>query len=281
MSFQPQHLHLLVKRNPWEAKHEWESRIKFVEDNFERFGLEKAISLSMVWANIYFLGCSYPSHTQDLVVHYPLPDQEVLMADRKKRERMERKRQDAGENEVEAKRQRVSSTEPERESTDVGTREDSRDSTVEESDQSFEQVSLQVDALISAIRKQHEKQAAEKAKRKEGNIPREVLKMVTTMCMCSQCFCSDTSPSAQVNSIVQRYMARYDSKFRYDFRFNNLPDKGTVLCQFVVNGEVIAKAEDENRKVAKQQAADRFLSYVNTYYQQEGKPCCPHEPRRR
>ena len=278
MTVQPQHVHLLVKRNPWEPKHEWESRIKFVEDNVERFGLQRAINLSMVWANVHFLGCSYPSHTQELVAYYPLPDRETLKMERKKRERMERKRRDSREGEAEGTESKPTRKGQNESEVSLEARRESQSSSVEEADTSFEQVSLQVNALISAIRKQHEKQAGEGGRK--SDLPREVLKMIKSMCMCGRCFCPNTSPCAQVNSIVQRYVARIDSDFRYDFHFSNSSDGSVVVCQLTINGELVSKAEDENRKVAKQQAANNFLSYVENYYKEHGTPCCPNDPKR-
>lgn len=256
-----------------------------MEDNLDKYGLEKTIHLSLVWANVNFLGCSYPSHTHELVSDYPLPDQEVLRVERKKRERVERKRRESGgstgdrETEVGSKRTKLGQNESEDVLTERRMSSGTHNSSADETDTSFEQVSLQVDALISAIRKQHEKKAEEKMKRGDGNIPQEVLKMLRTMCMCNQCFSPGTSPSSQVNSIVQRYVARFDNKFNYDFSFNE--DRNVTECKFVINGQFIAEARDENKKIAKQKAAEHFLRLVNSYYQQQGKPCCPHEPGRK
>ena len=282
MTFQSQPLHLLVKRNTWEPKHEWESRLLFVEEHLDKYGLEKAIHLSLVWANVNFLGCSYPSHTQELVSEYPLPDQESLRVERKKRERAQRKRRgssgDGGEGEDEAESKRVRTTQ--KESEDALSSDAGHNSSAEDTDTSFEHVSLQVDALISAIRKQHEKKAEEKMKQGDGNnVPQEVLKMLQTMCMCHQCFSPGTSPSSQVNSIVQRYVARFDKNFHYDFTFQE--DRGVSDCRFLINGQSITKGRDANRKIAKQKAAEQFVQLVNGYYKSHGKPCCPHRQGRR
>ena len=191
---------------------------------------------------------------------------------------METKRRDSREGEeegTESKLRKKGQSESE-ESSEA--RRESKSSSVEETDTSFEQVSLQVDALISAIRKQHERQAGEGGRKSDP--PREVLKMIKAMCMCDRCFCPNTSPCAQVNSIVQRYVARIDSDFMYDFRFSNSSDGSVVVCQFTINGDMVSKAEDENRKVAKQQAANNFLSYVENYYKEHGTPCCPNDTKR-
>ena len=280
MTFQSQPLHLLVKRNAWEPKHEWESRLLFVEEHLDQYGLEKAINLSLVWANVNFLGCSYPSHTHELVSGYPLPDQEALRMERKKRERVQRKRPSSGGDKGEGEdEKRVRTTQ--NESEDTLSSDAAHNSSAEDTDTSFEHVSLQVDALISAIRKQHEKKAAEEKKNRDDgtNLPQEVLKMLRAMCMCNQCFCPGTSPSSQVNSIIQRYVARFDKNFNYDFGFQE--DRGITDCRFLINGQLITKGRDANRKIANQKAAEQFVQLVNGYYKIHGKQCCPHKQGRR
>lgn len=59
-----------VKRCSWEPRHEWEARVRFVEDHVDVYGLEKAIILSTVWANMKFLGCRYPAQTEQMVNRY-------------------------------------------------------------------------------------------------------------------------------------------------------------------------------------------------------------------
>lgn len=253
-----------------------------MKDNLEKYGLEKAIHLSLVWANTNFLGCSYPSHTQELVSEYPQPDQDSLRSERKKREQSERKVRESGgggSGEREGtKRVKVNQDETEDTSSKEGLC-GNHDSSAEETDASFEQVSLQVDALISAIRRQHEKKAEEKMKQGDANIPQEVLKMLRSMCMCNQCFTPGTSPSSLVNSYFQRYLARFDKKFKYNFSFNE--GSTTTECKFTINGQIIAETRGENKKFAKQRSAEHFLKLVNSYYQQQGKPCCPYEPQRK
>ena len=65
---------LIVKMYPWESRHEWVARISFVEDHLPTYGFERALSLSMVWANMKFLGCRYPNATEQLVMHYSVPE---------------------------------------------------------------------------------------------------------------------------------------------------------------------------------------------------------------
>ena len=72
-----------VTRPLWEPRHEWEARVKFVEDYVHDHGLEKAVNLSLVWANMKFLGCRYPAGTEALVTNYPMPSMNELKARRK------------------------------------------------------------------------------------------------------------------------------------------------------------------------------------------------------
>ena len=65
---------LIVKMYPWESRHEWVARISFIEDHLPTYEFERALSLSMVWANMKFLGCRYPSATEQLVMHYTVPE---------------------------------------------------------------------------------------------------------------------------------------------------------------------------------------------------------------
>ena len=65
---------LAVKMYPWESRHEWVARISFIEDHLPTYGYERALSLSMVWANMKFLGCRYPDATERLVMHYNVPE---------------------------------------------------------------------------------------------------------------------------------------------------------------------------------------------------------------
>ena len=64
----------VIKMYPWEARHEWIARISFIEDHAPTYGFERALSLSMVWANMKFLGCRYPTATEQLVMNYNVPE---------------------------------------------------------------------------------------------------------------------------------------------------------------------------------------------------------------
>ena len=63
----------IVKMMPWEPRMEWMARIEFIEDHIDKYGYDRALSLSMVWANVKFLHCRYPPETEELVQAYPAP----------------------------------------------------------------------------------------------------------------------------------------------------------------------------------------------------------------
>lgn len=52
---------------------EWMARIEFIEDHIDKYGYDRALSLSMAWANVKFLKCRYPPETEELVQGYPVP----------------------------------------------------------------------------------------------------------------------------------------------------------------------------------------------------------------
>jgi len=75
----------MVERSMWEPMHEYQSRLVFVEDNVARHGLEKAVRLSLVWANMHFLGCRYPDKTEEMVSFYPLPTPNEISSRKQRR----------------------------------------------------------------------------------------------------------------------------------------------------------------------------------------------------
>lgn len=53
--------------SPYEPKHHWELRKKFLVQNMGRFSEERLVCLAQTFANIEFMGCRYPKDTMDLV----------------------------------------------------------------------------------------------------------------------------------------------------------------------------------------------------------------------
>lgn len=54
-------------RSLWETDIQWKARSKFIETWKYHFPEDRLAALSMVWANMKFLGCRYPAKTEELV----------------------------------------------------------------------------------------------------------------------------------------------------------------------------------------------------------------------
>ena len=161
---------LVVKRCPWETKFEWQCRCKFVHDLQETYGTERAISLSMVWSNMNFLGCKYPEKTKALVSDYPVPRKEELKRWLREHNYSDDDRPDTTEGPARVK-DRVSLRRPSSElsppakigrvvpptgpGADGLSAVGDGQSSSEES-MPFETLTEQLDFLISSIRRQHE-----------------------------------------------------------------------------------------------------------------------------
>lgn len=51
----------------WESDFQWKARCQFIEAWKGHYPNDRLVALSMVWANMKFLGCRYPPKTEDLV----------------------------------------------------------------------------------------------------------------------------------------------------------------------------------------------------------------------
>lgn len=51
----------------WESDFQWKARSQFIETWKHHFPDDRLVALSMVWANMKFLGCRYPPKTEELV----------------------------------------------------------------------------------------------------------------------------------------------------------------------------------------------------------------------
>ena len=58
---------------------QWQCRYKFVHEFSEDYGRDTAVSLSMLWANKNFLGCSYPKKAEAQVANFPVPRKTELI----------------------------------------------------------------------------------------------------------------------------------------------------------------------------------------------------------
>ena len=51
----------------WETDLQWKARLQFIETWKDHYPADKLSALSMVWANMKFLGCRYPAKTEEIV----------------------------------------------------------------------------------------------------------------------------------------------------------------------------------------------------------------------
>ena len=57
-----------VHRCNWESDFQWKSRLQFIENWKGYFSESRLAGLSMVWANMKFLGCKYPPKVEELIL---------------------------------------------------------------------------------------------------------------------------------------------------------------------------------------------------------------------
>ena len=233
-----------VERSPWEPRHEWESRVNFVEDHVDAHGLEKSINLSKVWSNMKFLGCSYPSKTEMLVAHYPVPEPDTLRA-RRKRKRPNDDLEDA---------------------TDFGGK------------LSQAVIASQVDALIAAVRQGHD--IVPKFTPTATIHP--LLKSVAeNTCLCEDCLGRSQqwfSALQKLNQIFDHYKAKFDESFHYEYVTDPVnptqPQEGNK-CALMINNTLVAEEASAKKKEAKAAVASRVLEEMEHYQQGcRSKPSC-------
>ena len=58
---------MAAKRCLWESDLQWKVRSQFIETWKDHYPEDRLAALSMVWANIKFLGCRYPAKTEEIV----------------------------------------------------------------------------------------------------------------------------------------------------------------------------------------------------------------------
>ena len=240
-----------VKRPHWEPRHEWESRVKFVEDNMTDHGLEKAVSLSVVWSNMKFMGCSYPPGTERLVKHYPLPPFEELKARRRAKESLKRELGEDDCSPASHKRIKV--------------------------DDNISDVS----SLISSIRSQSERNQQgggfflEYDAKLSKKVPRILQTISNATCLCEQCL-GNKSETEKVTQMFHDYAASKDGAFKFDFEEDTSPQEYGYKCVLVVNGESIVEKVTSKQDESKMAVCVEVLNMVNDWQEAHGKPACPN-----
>jgi hypothetical protein len=251
-----------VTRPHWEPRHEWESRVKFVEDNVGEHGLEKTVTLSIVWANMKFLGCSYPPGTEKLVDNYPVPSFEELKARRRAKESLKR-----GTSEGD------SPTSPKKPKLDIDAITD-------------------VSSLIATIRSQSEKNQQgggggfipEFDKELSRRVPRLIQTVANAMCLCKECIGEESiGDSERVKSMLQKYAdSNDDNSFKFEFKEEEITpvidgsqEGGGHKCTLLINGESIAEKVTAEKNKSKSAVSAEVLKMVDDWQEAHGKPSCP------
>lgn len=246
-------IHEMVKRKPWEPSHEWEARVMFVEDNCDKYGLEKAIRLSIMWANIHFLGCRYHPNAEAAVMAYPLPGKNELESRCHARKRSLNDEMDGGP----AKRPKQSNSPPP-DSDPAGASADQAG------------LATQVAALISSVRHFQETSLRQDASAANPSLPLHPLlqKVGDRVCVCEKCIAVDrTQNSLGALEKALSVYGRTDKEFLYawDFpepsRFSG-PGGMCYKCQLLLNDTVVAEEEQTSKKNIKGQLAARILKQI-------------------
>ena len=251
----------LVKRSPWEPRHEWESRVKFVEDHVDTFGLEKALTLSNVWANMKFLGCSYPAKAEALVAAYPVPDFDELRARRRKRRQSEQEgfiQAPDTDGPLDTKKPRV----------DPETHRD---------------VATEVNTLISSIRMRYEKNAKEEQKLRNTQQQEalfsapEMKEVARQVCPCNSCLGLTANAVEKLHRMFERFSAKHNPGFSYDYNWEEFNFKGSELkkCVLTINGKAVAEKHGLKKKTTKQMLAEDVIEAIDYYRKMNGCPPCP------
>ena len=242
-----------VKRPHWEPRHEWESRVKFVEDNVGDHGLEKAIALSIVWANMTFLGCSYPSGTEKLVGNYQAPSFDELRARRRAKDALKRGTSDSG-SPTNSKKAKI------------------------------EETALDVSSLISTIRTQSERNqigvgdgfVPERDEKLSKRVPQMIQAVADAVCICQQCIGGkDVNTSEKVKSMLQMYSDSKDDAFNFEFKDDQDGNNG-YKCSLHINNNPVVEKTASGKEEAMGVMSAEVLKMVDDWQEAHRKPSCPN-----
>lgn len=244
-----------VKRPHWEPRHEWESRVKFVEDNMADHGLDKAVLLSIVWGNMKFMGCRYPQGTERLVSNYPVPPLEELRARRKAKESLKRVQSCDEDSPVSPKRLKLEDT------------------------------ASDVSSLISSIRSQSESKSQDCVfipkydEKLSKTVPRVVQTVANAICLCKECI-GDKSTKERAVKMLQKYADSRGSPFSFDFKEDVVPQAfapaNGYKCTLFINGEPIVDKMTAEKDQSKCAVSAEILKMANDWQEACGKPACPN-----
>ena len=239
-----------VERALWEPLHEWESRIKFVEDNLDTHGMEKAVHLSILWGNMNFLGCRYPAHTEALVSHYPLPSMDELRerrSDRPKKRTLEDRSSQDNEG-VDGPPDKKNKPGPSR---------------------------AEVSALISSIRsktEQNQPSYSSSDQDKHSTPMGEVERIASKTCLCEKCLGKVDGLTSKGIRILERYSTVCSAPFTHTFTFSE--SAHGHVCGLVINGTTVIERTGPKKKDAKTAAATELVQRVEGWQEANQLPPC-------
>lgn len=286
-----------LHRAPWESKRHWLCRRKFVEDHKDVHGLKKSIGLSMVWANINFLGCQYSSRVQGEVEYYPVPEENEI-------ERWLKVHPDILDDEEDARKRRqwppagkrLTPSNSQLTSEEESLTTASKKSKIDPPDSSddmipFETLTDQLGSFISMIRSKN--QGTDQSEESDGNVASknwnqsnnhcnpnkcapneptlsrdEIIKKFGKICLCISCFPED------VNISRLSFLAA-KSRLKLHFEFPETEPFNSV--GLYVGDCLMGKWSGTSKKEMRKEACTEIIAEVLAYQEREGgsPPICP------
>ena len=209
--------------------------MRFVEDHHETYGLEKATNLSIVWGNMQFLGCSYPSETEALVAHYPLPSLTEL-----------RSRRSEGRGEPSApgaKRTKAEDSE----------------------------LSAGLSDFITSVRREHDIKSTSQM----PAVVQSIASKLCLCVQCLGKLGESANSTDTLNRVLQRYTTHCDEAFIFEYVYEEHEKEHCNVCRLEVNGEVVLERSGARKRDAKAVVAADVLAMIEEHQRVNGKPDCP------
>ena len=300
---------LRLDRCPWETLFQWQCRYRFVHEFREDCDEETAVSLSMLWANKNFLGCSYPKKAEERIRNFPVPRKADLKrwlhdhgytdhfltdeaAHTMVKERVTLKRRSSSSGDITptaAKSGRVSHLTSKPSDSPLAT-SDSHSSSDEP--MPYETLTEQLDFFISSIRRQHEAPSQQKrgsnqdgkrlsySSAQQGGQPevdhrsssssRECVQVVKMLAQ--KCACSDCNGGPYPSQILSGLC----QSVNLSFAFTGYETEGgaSYVAKVFVNEVMMSQRSSHTREAAEDEAAKEVLGMVTDHQRANWKPPC-------
>lgn len=293
---------LRLNRCPWETLFQWQCRYKFVHEFMEDYDKETAVSLSMLWANMNFLGCSYPKKAEERIRNFPVPrkaDLRYWLRDHGYsdhfltndaphttiKERTTLKRRTSLSCEVAPKSGKVSHLTSGPSDSPLPTSDGQSSS---DEPMSYETLTEQLDFFISSIRRQHETPSQQKRSSSQDNKQssyssaavqgggqdhgnssnsKEVIEILAQKCACADCN-GGPYPSQIMNSLCQSV------NLTISFTGYEAEGGSSYVAKVFVNEVVMSQQTSHTREAAEDKAAKEVLEMVAEHQRANWKPPC-------